>query len=321
MARDPRFIPPELIAVSGPLGPLIEVTTRTLHGRFLLRPSEDLTRITIGILARASRRYEVAVVGFVFLSNHYHLLVRTADVVRLAGFMGYLNGNLAKEAGRLHGWREKFWSRTYRAIPVSHEPEAQQERLRYLFGQGCKEGLVSRPQDWPGASSITAQLEGGDLEGTWFDRSKEYESRRCGKRPAKFDFASRERLRLHPPPLWDGIGEGEMRSEVAEITKEIVSDTRATFRRTGRKPLGPRRVRRQHPHAKPASSKRSPAPRFHAASWVVRRALEYSRWLFVILYRQAAEELKRGNLAAVFPQNCFRPRLPLPRGPTEAVPA
>ena len=50
--------------------------------------------------------------------------------------MNYLNGNLAREAGRLHRWREKFWSRPYRAIPVSYEPEIQIERLKYILEQG-----------------------------------------------------------------------------------------------------------------------------------------------------------------------------------------
>jgi hypothetical protein len=30
---------------------------------------------------------------------------------QLADFMGYFNSNLAREAGRLEDWREKFWSR------------------------------------------------------------------------------------------------------------------------------------------------------------------------------------------------------------------
>ena len=47
--------------------------------------------------------------------------------------MEYLDGNLAKEAGRLHGWREKFWGRPYAHVVVSDEPEAQEQRLRYLL--------------------------------------------------------------------------------------------------------------------------------------------------------------------------------------------
>ena len=58
--------------------------------------------------------------------------------------MGYFNSNLAREAGRLVDWREKFWSRRYRAIVVSGEEGAQRERLKYVLSHGAKEGLVIR---------------------------------------------------------------------------------------------------------------------------------------------------------------------------------
>ena len=105
-----RYVPPDS---------LVEVTCRTIQGRFLLRPSRDLNEIVLGILGRAARRYQVKLCLFVYLSNHCHLLVRAANARQLARFMGFANGNLAKEAGRLHRWRERFWGRRYTAIVVS----------------------------------------------------------------------------------------------------------------------------------------------------------------------------------------------------------
>jgi REP element-mobilizing transposase RayT len=147
MGRRIRFIPEG--------GALVEVTCRTIQGRFLLRPSEELNRIVTGVLARAARRHSVPVVGVVYLSNHFHLLLWVQHAQQLARFMGYLNGNLAREAGRLHGWRDKFWSRRYQAILVSDEEEAQRTRLKYLLAHGAKENLVQRNSSphpvWPTA--------------------------------------------------------------------------------------------------------------------------------------------------------------------------
>ena len=56
----------------------------------------------------------------------------------MAQFMGHFNSNLAREAGRLAHWREKFWGRRYQAIPISEEEAAQSERLRYILAHGCK---------------------------------------------------------------------------------------------------------------------------------------------------------------------------------------
>lgn len=63
MARPLRFI------TEG--GALVEVTTRTFQSRLLLTPKPLLNRIILGVLARASHRYEVGVVAFAFLSDHF----------------------------------------------------------------------------------------------------------------------------------------------------------------------------------------------------------------------------------------------------------
>jgi len=69
--------------------------------------------------------------------------------------------------------------------------------------------------------------------------------------------------------------------------------------------LGPAAIRGQHPHGRPAHSKRSPAPFVHALSAAIRR----ERW-FVAAFRDAAEKLRAGNHAAPFPSGSFRPRCP-----------
>jgi REP element-mobilizing transposase RayT len=299
VSRPLRFIPE---------GCLVEVTCRTLHGRFLLRPSRDLNEIAVGILARAARLYEVRVVAFVVLSNHAHFLLVPRDAGELASFMGYVNGNLAREAGRLHGWRERLWGRRYTAIVVSDEEEAQVERLRYLLAQGCKEGLVRSPRDWPGASSTEALLIGGPLAGLWLDRTAEYEARRRGERPTKYEYADVQSFELASLPVWQSLAAEEARRRVQELVRAIERETRAALEASGRVPLGARRILALDPHAGPSSFQRSPAPRFHAASWPARKSLEVAYHLFRRAFRQAAEALRRG-LRAVFPPGCFAPRL------------
>src|SRR5210317_776399 len=99
MARRLRFIPEG--------GALVEVTCRTIQGRFLLKPTVELESLVVGVLARAQRLYPVELHAYVFLSNHYHLLLSVESALDLAHFMNYLNSNLAREAGRLNGWKEK----------------------------------------------------------------------------------------------------------------------------------------------------------------------------------------------------------------------
>ena len=159
-----------------PAGSLVEVTMGTLHGRLLLRPSPRANDLIVGVVGRAQQKYGMRIHSLVFLSNHAHLLLSPESPQQLAAFMGYVDGNIAREIGRLHGWREKFWGRRYRSIVVSHEEEAQVARLAYLLGNGVKEGLVERPHHWPGVHCARALCAGTELYGTWFDRTAQYEA-------------------------------------------------------------------------------------------------------------------------------------------------
>ena len=51
-------------------GALVEVTCRTIHSRFLLRPGQAINEVIIGVLGRAQRKYPIRCCGYVFASNH-----------------------------------------------------------------------------------------------------------------------------------------------------------------------------------------------------------------------------------------------------------
>jgi REP element-mobilizing transposase RayT len=303
MSRQIRFIPEG--------GALVEVTCRTLQSRFLLLPGDESNALIRGVLARAARLYQVGVCAGVFLSNHYHLLVRVRDAQQLARFMNYLNSNLAREAGRLADWRERFWSRRYQAILVSNEEAAQIERLRYLLAHGCKEGLVARPQDWPGVHCVEALLTGALIEGLWYDRTREYAARRRGKTFIPSQYATTESLALEPLPCWSHLPEDLQRGRVAELVEAIEEETSTT---RGIRPPGPAAVLAQHPHDRPFRTKKGPAPLVHAASRAARREIHDAYAWFLAAFREAAENLRAGDLGARFPLGSFPPGRPFVSG-------
>jgi REP element-mobilizing transposase RayT len=302
MSRKLRFIPPQ--------GALVEVTCRTLQSRLLLCPKGHLNSIVIGILARAARLYEVEVCVCAFLSNHYHLLVWVRDAQQLSKFMSYLNSNLAREAGRIHDWKEKFWSRRYEAIVVSEEESAQVGRLRYIVSHGSKEGLVERPQDWPGVHCVDVLRTGDALAGLWFDRTREGQARRRGGDSGPLRFAEPETLELAPLPCWSALPAEVYRGRMVELVAEIEAEAAALREETGVQPPGPETVRAQNPHARPMRTKKRPAPRFHAASRAARDELKQAYGSFVRAFREAAERLRAGDGSARFPAGSFPPGLP-----------
>ena len=150
MARPLRFVPANA---------LVEVTTRTFQGRLLLKPSPELTEIILGVIGKAQDLYEMTIHAFVVVSNHAHFLLSPSSAGQLAKFMQFVNANIAKEAGRLHLWRDRLWSRRYRSIVVADE-KAAHARLRYVLAHGAKEGLVGKSAEWPGPNCIAALTAG-----------------------------------------------------------------------------------------------------------------------------------------------------------------
>lgn len=312
MGRKLRYIPEG--------GALVEVTCRTLQGRFLLKPTDEIRPIVLGVLARAQRLCSVRLHAFVFLSNHYHLLLSVDNAHQLARFMNYLNSNLAREAGRLNRWQDKFWSRRYQAIVVSEEDAAQISRLRYILSHGCKEGLVARPQDWPGANAVKSLIENVPLEGLWFDRTREYAAKARRESFHQHEYATPEVVRLTSLPCWRHLEETTHRHLVEELVKEIEEETASRHAREGTRPLGVARILAHHPHDRPGKLKKAWAPTFHAATNTVRSELNAAYGWFLQAFREAAERLQHGDLTARFPKGSFPPRFPAAKWEADPAP-
>lgn len=154
-----------------PEGSLVEIIARTVQGRFLLRPGPGWTETFVGILARTQELYPVRLHAFVAMSNHLHLLASPDDAQQLAAFMRHVLTNLSKEAGRRHGWRGPLFQRRYHAIVVTDEEYAHVERLTYILRHGAKEGLVARPEEWPGPHCAKALRTGEPVRGVWISRA------------------------------------------------------------------------------------------------------------------------------------------------------
>jgi len=327
-----RYIPPG--------GALVEVTTRTQQGRFLLRPSPEFNQIATGVLARALKQAEVRFHGIVCLSSHYHALIWAQDAQQLAKFMTYLNGMLGRLVAVHRDWSDKVWSRRYQAIVISNEPNAQEARLRYLLEHGSKENLMVSPRDWPGLHLAKNIVNGEALRGYWINRTKlsaaEAAARRSGEKVNPMDFATWYEVETEPLPGWSDRPYEEYRQYVTDLVHQIEAETskrrrkeqeayerqREELRRKEKsfalliKPciLGLRRILAADPHHRPKSLKRSQAPAFHTATKKAYKELRDAYAWFVAAYRQAADQLKSGDRNAVFPEGSFPPALPFEPG-------
>ncbi len=302
MPRPLRFIPEKS---------LVEITTRTLQGRLLLNPSPELTDIILGVIGKAQSLSKMTIHAFVFLSTHAHFLLSPSSADQLAKFMQFVNANVAKEAGRLHKWRERLWSRRYRSIVVADETAAH-GRLRYILAHGAKEGLVSTPGAWPGPNCVAALTTGEILRGTWFDRSAEHLVRQRSETVLPSQFATTFDIKLTPLPCLQHLTADQRQAECRRIVGEIQAEAAAKNKEMGRQPMGVAAILAQDPHSKPASTDRSPAPFVHATDDATEMEFRARYRAFVDAFRVGARRLRdrARELVNMFPLWSFPPASP-----------
>lgn len=287
---------------------LVEITSKTCQDRLLLRPSPLVNERLAGVLAKAQAITGMIIHSYVFLSNHYHLLISPESVAQMSAFMGHLNANISKEIKRIHGWSGPVFSQRYRAIVITGEEEAHVARLRYSLEQGTKENLVATPESWPGLHCVGALTRNELPSGTWIDRTDRH---RRGGSTSQDDSTHVLSILLSPLPCWAGLDQDTRARRVQEIVNEIEADTRRRHRSQRTRPLGVRRILRANPHDQAKPSVRRPAPRVHAFRRGVRLAFEQAYRSFYAAFREAAKRLADGDRSVRFPPDCFPPRLPV----------
>ena len=137
--------------------------------------------------------------------------------------------------------------------------------------------------------------------------TEEYRARRRGEKVAPEEFASEESLELTRLPCWKDSDAEEVRIQIEEILTQIIEQTAERHRSNGTRPLGRRQILRQRPHAWPSRVRCSPAPRFHAASFEIRRMLEAMYRAFLDLRAEALEALRAGRFPVRFPAHGIPP--------------
>ena len=121
-------------------------------------------------------------------------------------------------------------------------------------------------------------------------------------------------LELDPLPCWRHLSPEQYRSRMAGLVETITVEAEVRRKETGIQPLGPAAILAQHPFDQPLKTKRSFAPRVHAFSREIRKAMYKAYAGFVADFREAAEKLRGGDRMARFPDGSFPPGLPFVRG-------
>ena len=133
-------------------GDALLVTSRTEEGLPLV-PSHNLNFIIWGILAKARSMYRVKICHFLFMSNHFHMILVVDTPEDISSFVGYVKGEIAHAINKLLGRRQKtIWQSGYDS-PILLEPEDVERYIDYIYLNPVKAGLVHSIEEFPGVSS------------------------------------------------------------------------------------------------------------------------------------------------------------------------
>ena len=92
-------------------------------------------------LERVRKRYEWAIIGYVVMPEHVHLLVNEPGVGSLARAMQALKLSVAMRRPERPFWQARYYDFNVRSA------EKETEKLKYLHRNPVTRGLVAKPED------------------------------------------------------------------------------------------------------------------------------------------------------------------------------
>jgi REP element-mobilizing transposase RayT len=290
-------------------------------GFLLMRPDPHTNSIIAGALAYAKEKSEAGIElhAYVFMSNHYHMLITSRDQRALSNFMCRFNGCLGKELGMIHNVHGKIWHSRYTASEVLDD-KALEGRYRYIFSNSVKERLVEHPRDWPGLHAYRSICEGEVVKGMWVDRTSFYQAKQRAKlkknqgkpKPKIADYTTTLMLELDgPPPLWEGMSEGVYRARCQELADQVVAEHAQLRSAKGRGVLGVKGILSQEvcDLKEIKRSKRSPRPLCHAECPDALNEFKARYQAFVAHFFEASAHLRTHTAC-----HCCTPEVTFPEG-------
>ena len=126
----------------------VYVTCQTF-GRQAVLKSEPSMHLLRSVLNAVKRRHQFQTVGFVFLPEHIHLLIKPADEVSLDQIIYDLVNTFEHDHCEMMGIPSSatVWQHSYHQARV-HDVDEFADRLAYIHYNPVEHGLADRPEEW-----------------------------------------------------------------------------------------------------------------------------------------------------------------------------
>ena len=204
------------------------VVSRCIQGYGFLKPTQQIRKITRGVFSYSVDQFSdrIQIHHFVFLSNHFHLLLSAESSQALAEFMCHFKGNLARELGRIHDWHGPFWQKRYSSEEIL-DKTGLIEMFKYITQNSIKEGLVDHPRQWNGLHGYHQLVMGKKIIGPWINRTAYFHAIQRREKVTLKDFTKDYKLKLTPPPMWSKLSKIEYKALCKKLCYEAVQEAQS----------------------------------------------------------------------------------------------
>ena len=127
--------------------------TQVVDRRTPVFADEQHLQLLRQVLHRVKEQYPFIMLGFVFLPDHFHLLIRPTAQSDFSTIMHSLKRNFTQQykasvgiTGSMRFWQKGFWDHIIR------DDEDMRRHLDYIHYNPVRHGLVDRPELWPHSS-------------------------------------------------------------------------------------------------------------------------------------------------------------------------
>lgn len=144
MPSPPRIVLPKSV---------VFITSRTEQGLPFVCHSY-MEAILWSTLARAQHLYPVKICHFIFMGNHFHMLLLVEEPTDVINFMNRVKTETAHAINRLLGnrGRHTIWCDSYDCVPVLTVADVIR-KISYIYCNPALSALVDSIDDYPGVSS------------------------------------------------------------------------------------------------------------------------------------------------------------------------
>lgn len=263
---------------------------------FLLRPDAQTKQAFEFCLALAASKFDIAVIAWCAMSNHYHLVLYDPKG-QVPAFAQYFNRLLAAVFNDRWNRRENFWSSDPPCMTHLATEADVMEKVAYTLANPVTALLVDTAAEWPGASSLD-YLDG---KARTITRPSYYFSKDSDVIPTTMELALSAPKGARSFAAW-------AKAVRARVAKD---DARAAERRKGDRrlrSLGVKKVLAKRPTDRPTKKERPRKlrPRVGCRDREKRVGALVQYKEFCWQYRDAQRRFAEGDTNVVFPKGTYR---------------